>query len=112
MMHLWLLMHTQCTHRYSHGCPGTLAISATYRLSAAKAARYLCTSVHRPPPHVVYPMPTGPLPALPPQGYRKPSREAYEACIATLQVPPSDLIFVDDRKVREAPAQHAQCGPV
>ncbi|KXZ51169.1 hypothetical protein GPECTOR_13g656 [Gonium pectorale] len=35
----------------------------------------------------------------PMKGHRKPAREAYEACIRTLQVPPSDIIFVDDRKV-------------
>lgn len=43
----------------------------------------------------------------PMRGYRKPSREAYEACISTLQVPPSDLIFVDDRKVNVEAAREA-----
>ncbi|GFR43076.1 hypothetical protein Agub_g4083 [Astrephomene gubernaculifera] len=35
----------------------------------------------------------------PMKGYRKPAREAYEACVKTLQRSPEELIFVDDRKV-------------
>ncbi|KAG1677474.1 hypothetical protein FOA52_001930 [Chlamydomonas sp. UWO 241] len=35
----------------------------------------------------------------PMKGHRKPSRAAYEAVISQLQLPPSQLIFVDDRQV-------------
>ncbi len=34
-----------------------------------------------------------------PQGFRKPSREAFEACLRTLDVPAAQVVFVDDRKV-------------
>ncbi|GIL84445.1 hypothetical protein Vretifemale_13067 [Volvox reticuliferus] len=35
----------------------------------------------------------------PMKGLRKPSTEAFEACVKTLGQPPENLIFVDDRKV-------------
>ncbi|KAG2424013.1 hypothetical protein HXX76_014838 [Chlamydomonas incerta] len=35
----------------------------------------------------------------PMMGFRKPSPEAFEACLRTLDVPASEVVFVDDRKV-------------
>lgn len=32
------------------------------------------------------------------QGYRKPAAAAYEAAVSHLQLPPEQLIFVDDRQ--------------
>lgn len=33
------------------------------------------------------------------QGFRKPSREAFEACLRALDVPAAEVVFVDDRAV-------------
>ncbi|GIL56821.1 hypothetical protein Vafri_12128 [Volvox africanus] len=35
----------------------------------------------------------------PMKGLRKPSAQAFEVCVKTLDLPPDKLIFVDDRKV-------------
>lgn len=37
-------------------------------------------------------------PVLRVQGFRKPAADAYKAAVTHLQVPPEQLIFVDDRQ--------------
>lgn len=41
------------------------------------------------------------------KGFRKPAPEAYEAAVCHLRLPPSQLIFVDDRAVNVDAAKQA-----